>query len=67
MLLEVKRRLIIVNKKVACPIRGDCDVERCLSCPYLDTGNLDASDPWIRCRVPREDSPMSAFNLHIIG
>jgi hypothetical protein len=58
-------RLAIDGGRVGCPREGDTDVERCLTCGYLDDVD-DADRPRVvgcRWRGPLPAAPVDAFDL----
>lgn len=65
MLGGTQRRLIVSNERIACPLRGDRDVENCLSCSYLTALDLEAPSPWVSCHVPKALSPIDLFSLYV--
>jgi len=43
-----------VNRgRVACPLRGDTDVEACFVCGHMSGAHLDGLQPSLRCAVER--------------
>lgn len=43
----------LVDERVWCPLRGrDVDVERCLSCTWLRSAELERAPRYIECRIP---------------
>lgn len=57
-------RRYVWKDRVSCPIQGDVSVELCFACRELRGLDLDAREPWIRCRpevVPGEEFRPNLF------
>jgi hypothetical protein len=46
---------VAADGMVSCPLRGDCDVERCVQCQYLEGAERRGTVLIIHCRRARAD------------
>jgi hypothetical protein len=42
---------LIDHNRILCPLRGDIDIERCVSCSRLRSIELDGHDPAVTCQA----------------
>ncbi len=59
---RAERGAVSDRGRVACPYRGDVDVERCFVCPRLESMDDLGTSVRVECRLPRlEDDPTARF------